>query len=151
MLRRLPLLLALAAALAAAGCSSAVDRRIHARQAQFNQLDPVSQANIRNGQVDLGFTPDMVFMALGEPTRREQKLVADGVQMTWVYKAYYNEMVGTADVAYRRQIVYNPRSRTYAIFVEPAPGEVYAVHAQDRVKVQFTNGKVSSIEQDKDA
>ena len=149
--RRLPLTLSLAAALAATGCTSAVDSRIHQRQAQYNTLDPVSQTNIRNGQVDLGFTPDMVYMALGEPTRREQKLVADGVQMTWVYEAYYSELVGTANVAYRRQIVYNPRSRTYAIFVEPAPAEAYAVHPQDRVKIQFTNGKVSSIEQDKDA
>lgn len=151
MLRPITLLLSLTA-LVTAGCATAVTSRIRQRQAEFNALDPVSQTNIRNGQVDLGYTPDMVYMALGEPSRREQRLVPQGVAMTWVYKSYYSEPVGTADCGYRRQIIYNPRSHTYAILVEPAPeGVVYALHSRDRVRIEFVNGKVCAVDQDKDA
>ena len=144
------LLVGLAVGALLAGCSS-VGQRISQRQAEFNALDAVSQENIRNGQVDLGYTPDMVYMALGEPTRREQRLSPKGVLMVWYYKDYYQEPVGTADVALHRQIIYNPRTRTYAILMTPVPVEAYALHAEDKVKIEFLNGKVSAVEQDKDA
>ena len=58
----LPLLLLLA------GCASP-EQRIQQNQDLFDSFPVATQARIRGGQIDLGFTPDMVRIALGEPQR----------------------------------------------------------------------------------
>ena len=51
-----------------AGCTS-VDKRIAENRTVFAALSPEAQHDIRNGQVSLGFTPAMVYMALGKPAQ----------------------------------------------------------------------------------
>lgn len=38
------------------------------------------------GQVDIGFTPDQVRMALGEPERIATRTTADGQSEAWIYR-----------------------------------------------------------------
>ena len=147
-MKHLVLLLLATAGLALCGCSS-VKSRIDERPGVFASLDPATQAKIRKGEVDLGYTPDMVYLALGEPSSRHQDLTPGGVKMTWVYHQYYQDYVGT-NVAYVRRVVYYPPTRSYIVVVEPVPQDVYAPRAEDKVRVEFQNGKVSAIEQAKD-
>ena len=71
--------------LAAAGCSSA-DHRIQEKATVFAGLAPAVQAGIRRGEVGRGFTPDMAYMALGQPNLVEAS--ADGREVTWTYLNY---------------------------------------------------------------
>jgi len=75
--------------LAVSGCNT-IDHRIHEKPDVFNQLDPKAQAEIRQGRVEVGYTPDMVYIALGKPDK------IDG--NTWYYKLYFEEGDGPFNV-----------------------------------------------------
>ncbi|MFT3782373.1 MAG: hypothetical protein QM790_10190 [Nibricoccus sp.] len=66
------------------GCST-VDSRIKNHQSAFDSAPPTTQQKIRAGQVDVGFTPDQVIMALGEPDRRYTRTTANGTSEIWAY------------------------------------------------------------------
>jgi len=68
-MRPLPFLLVLIAAALLAACATP-DSRIADNRSAFSQYPAEIQAKIKAGQVDVGFTPEMVLMALGEPTRK---------------------------------------------------------------------------------
>lgn len=67
-----------------AGCAT-TERRIQQNQELFDSLPVAHQARIRGGQVDLGFTPDMVRIALGEPQRKLRRHDAGGDAEIWLY------------------------------------------------------------------
>ena len=71
-------------AMAFAACST-VDSRIGRNQALFDSYPPEVQAKIRNGMVEVGYTPEMVIMALGEPSRRVEIQEEDRVAEVWTY------------------------------------------------------------------
>ena len=58
----------------------------HQRQpGAFDSYPPEVQAKIRAGQIGVGFTPEMVEMAWGEPSRREQVTGEDFVADVWTW------------------------------------------------------------------
>jgi len=67
------------------GCSSP-DSRIKKDQAAFNALPTETQAKIRAGKVEVGYTPAMVIMALGEPDRRYLRTTEKGQTEVWAYR-----------------------------------------------------------------
>ena len=74
----------LLSALTLAACAS-TDSRIRDHQAAFDHYPPAIQQKIRAGQIDLGFTPEMVEMALGKPDHRYQRTTAQGSSDVWGY------------------------------------------------------------------
>ena len=68
-----------------AGCSTP-DSRIQKNQAAFNALPSETQAKIREGKVEVGYTPAMVLMALGEPDRRYLRTTEKGQTEVWAYR-----------------------------------------------------------------
>ena len=87
MIRRIHLPVAIAAtllALAAAGCST-IDSRIEQNRDYFDSLPAADQAQIRIGKIDLGFTPEGVRMALGEPRRKTVRRTPSGDSEVWTY------------------------------------------------------------------
>ena len=71
-------------ALLLAGCATP-EKRIQQNQEVFDSFPVAAQARIRGGQIDLGFTPDMVRIALGEPHRQTLRRSADGEVEIWFY------------------------------------------------------------------
>ena len=71
-------------ALLLAGCATP-EKRIQQNQDVFDTFPVAAQARIRGGQIDLGFTPDMVRIALGEPHRQTLRRSADGEVEIWSY------------------------------------------------------------------
>ena len=71
-------------ALLLAGCATP-EKRIQQNQEIFDSFPVAAQARIRGGQIDLGFTPDMVRIALGEPQRKTLRRAADGEVEIWSY------------------------------------------------------------------
>lgn len=68
-----------------AGCASTPAKRIQQHQELFDALPVADQARIRGGQIDLGFTPEMVRIALGDPQRTLVRRTPDGSTATWLY------------------------------------------------------------------
>lgn len=68
----------------AAGCSSP-DSRIKSNQAAFDSWPADVQAKVKTGQVAVGFTPDMVIMALGEPAGKSLRTTAAGTAEVWTF------------------------------------------------------------------
>lgn len=68
-----------------AGCST-VDSRIAKNRELFNSWPAAVQDKVVRGQIDLGFTPDQVRVALGEPDRVFTRTSTDGTSQVWSYR-----------------------------------------------------------------
>jgi hypothetical protein len=134
--------------LALAGCNT-IDRRISEKQDVFNRLDPQTQDKIRQGIVEVGYTEDMVYIALGPPDEQHQKVATTGDDVTWIYKTDYEQFEGVEQVGYRRVVFFDPADRVYHVYYEPVSSPVYSEHEEDNIRVTFVNGKVTAIEQSK--
>jgi len=67
-----------------AGCASPA-RRIEQNQELFDSFPVATQARIRGGKIDLGFTEDMVQIALGDPQRKLVRRTAAETRDIWLY------------------------------------------------------------------
>ena len=68
-----------------AGCST-VDSRIAKNREVFNTWPATVQDKVVVGQIDIGFTPDQVRVALGEPDRIFTRTTGDGTSQVWSYR-----------------------------------------------------------------
>ena len=82
--------LVLILALASSGCdpASGIATRISERSAVFTQLTPDQKAKIEQGVVEIGFTADMVYMAMGRPQKVTEKTVPLGQVAMWTYRNF---------------------------------------------------------------
>lgn len=55
----------------------------------FASFPPDVQQNVRNGKIDIGYTKDMVRMALGDPDRESKRVSATGAIDIWSYVDTY--------------------------------------------------------------
>lgn len=133
----------LASALLLGACST-INSRINEKGSVFYTLDPDTQSKIAHGDVAVGFTPDMVYMALGTPDAKRYRTTADGKAETWIYGAYYYDPVGY--MGYHRWGGWGPRG-FYRMYWEPAPYYGRGYVSGDQTRVTFRGGKVESIEQ----
>lgn len=74
------------ALLVLAGCST-TSGRIQKNQQLFDSYPAEVQANIRAGKVDIGYAPEMVMMAIGEPDRRYTRTTEQGASEVWAYRS----------------------------------------------------------------
>jgi hypothetical protein len=82
MRRSVHILLVMALALVLAGCSTP-DSRIRERQAAFDRYPENVQQKLRAGTIEVGYTPEMVEIALGEPDRKAEVVTEDHVAEVW--------------------------------------------------------------------
>jgi hypothetical protein len=146
-----PILLALASAslFFATGCQT-VDDRIREKPEVFAQVDKATQDKIKQGIIDLGFTPDMVYLALGAPNEKRESITAAGRAEIWIYNTYYERYDGTAYIGYYRHVYYDPFLRTYRLYYHPAFADTYSSAKEERIRVVFKEGKAAVIEQTKE-
>jgi hypothetical protein len=140
----LPFALTAAALSVFTGCNT-----FHSRARQmsgvYDTLPASEQQRLQRGSISVGDTPEMVYIALGNPDERRDVTTADGTHTTWIYKSYWQQYEGTAWLGYRRVIV--PTARGYAIFHEPVTQDVYRTHVDEVIRVTFANGVVNQVEQ----
>ena len=82
---------ALVAAIMLTGCdaTSGVTARIQEKSAVFAQLTPEQKKNIEEGAIEYGYTTDMVYMALGKPSKVKEKAAPEGTVLMWTFNNYY--------------------------------------------------------------
>lgn len=69
----------------AGGCSSTPESRIQKNPEAFERLAAEDRERILNGEIAIGFTREMVLLALGEPNRTSTRTTAEGVFENWAY------------------------------------------------------------------
>lgn len=117
------------------GCSSP-EARIKSHQSTFNSLSPEDQGKVRGGHVDVGFTQEMVQMALGDPDRRYTRTTANGSSEVWAYRDHaprFSLGVGVGG---------GSGGVGGGVGVATGGGD----QRDDKVRLIFENGRVSAIE-----
>jgi hypothetical protein len=69
-----------------AGCSTSPMSRIDANRAQYESWPVEMQSAVLEGKAVKDMTPEMVRMALGEPTRIEPRVGSTTGEETWIYE-----------------------------------------------------------------
>ncbi len=130
-------------ALLLAGCATPA-KRIQQNQELFDTFPVAAQARIRGGQIDLGFTPDMVRIALGEPQRKTLRRAADGETEIWLYldsvRRYDRQRVDIDGLSLSAPGGLRSLGVSAWINVEQSREFV-------RVRVEFQNGVATAIEE----
>ncbi|HEY8240725.1 MAG TPA: hypothetical protein VIH35_04720 [Kiritimatiellia bacterium] len=126
----------------AAGCNTPKSR-IQKNPDLFASFPPEVQANIEQGKIDIGYTHDMVDMALGEANRKYTRKSATGSAEVWSYVGYYT----TTD---RQRVQADVRVRD-STGVTRTVNDWFWVDVQQRseyekLRVEFEGDKVLAIE-----
>jgi hypothetical protein len=140
----IPIGLALCACLV--GCTS-FESRARAKPATYAELDQPTRVRLKAQKIQLGDTPDMVYLALGPPTSKHDKTSAAGHSTLWTYTAYWQQYEGTRLVGYRQDVLRNQATKTYQVHYTPDYQPIYTLHSEDRIRIEFQNGLVSTVEQ----
>ncbi len=122
-----------------AGCATP-DARIKKNQTLFDSLPAQAQAQIREGQVALGFTPEMVRLAIGDPSRRAVRTDSEGRTEVWSYTRYVAADGFPVYTGYYHR--YYPGYRYYDGGYDSRRTE-----AREYFRVEFVDGKVTVVQQ----
>ncbi|ATC62753.1 hypothetical protein CMV30_01535 [Nibricoccus aquaticus] len=132
----------LLAAISLAGCATP-EARIQRSPELFAGLTASDQQTIKEGRAALGFTPEMVKLALGDPDRITTKTDAAGVSEVWRYTTYESD---AGLYLYRG---YYHRYYSYGDPFFPYYMNYSSRRDRDYLKVTFTGGRVSAIEEER--
>ena len=84
-----PLGAALALALLVSGCATdGRTARIQEKSAAYATLTPEQKQVVESGAIEVGYTADMVYMALGTPQQVKAKNEPEGKVEMWTYVGY---------------------------------------------------------------
>ncbi len=137
-MRPFVLVLSLASLVLLSACSSTPDARIAKNQPAFSGYPAAVQQKIRAGEVDVGFTPEMVRLALGEPTRQFNRQTGAGTAEVWVYHdngPRFSFGVGIGGAVGRHS--------SAGVGLSTSSG---GYEPEEKVRVEFRDGKVTAIE-----
>jgi hypothetical protein len=119
-------LIVIAGMMLAAGCATR-------SPTTATKLEPKIQAQVEKGLIEPGFTPEMVYLALGKPTEPAQSL-ADAT---------------TGDIVkpgFRRRVVSEPGKKSDVIKTEPIDPAVLPTLRANSLHVTFRDGRVVEIQ-----
>ena len=133
-----PLVAAFVLALLAAGCSTvdpavAIATRIKEKADVYAKLTPDQQKAIKAGSIEYGYTPDMVYMAMGQPAKVQTKDLAAGKVEMWTY-VLFTPVDPTA-----QNNINNPDSAHYATGVNAANSPDVSADAPQSAKPTNTS------------
>jgi len=140
----------LAASLGFLGGCQTVDSRIKEKPDVFAKLDPATKDKVKQGIIELGYTEDVVYLALGAPDQKRESVSAGGKSVAWIYNTYYNRYDGGYYGGYHRSVYFDPYLRAYRMYYRPVFADTYVTEKEERIRVIFKDGKAVVIEQTKD-
>lgn len=126
-----------------AGCLSTPESRIARAPELFASFPPEAQSRIRQGGIDVGFTRDMVRMALGAPRQIHTRTTAAGETEVWTYTgvSFSTSMQPADTVFYYRDRMGRVRRSYETGWVDIQERTEYPI-----LRVEFEGGKARAIE-----
>jgi hypothetical protein len=131
------------------GCQT-VDSRIKEKPDVFAKLDAATQDKVKQGIIELGYSEDVVYLALGAPDRKRESVSANGKSVTWIYNTYYDRYDGGVYAGYHRSVYFDPYLRAYRMYYRPVFADTYVEEKEERIRIVFKDGKAAVIEQTKE-
>ncbi len=141
-------LAALLVTLVLGGCST-FEKRAQEKAAIFAALDAPTQARLKAGEVGLGDSADMVYLALGAPDEKHGQVSAEGETVVWIYLRHWQEYRGERVMGYHAITATDPRTGTPTVLYEPLEQSIYQDREEERLRVTLKDGKVTVIERPK--
>jgi hypothetical protein len=131
-------LAAVAAVLFLGGCASTPESRIQRNPEAFAALPSAVQERVRRGAVEIGDTPEIVRLALGEPARVVQRVDArTGASEVWIFlKESPRISFGFGVGSY---------GRSSGVGLGVSTGDL-AVREDEALRVEFQQGRVTRID-----
>jgi hypothetical protein len=141
----IPFLSLLLATLGWSGCSTFESRALE-HETTFNALPAASQERLRQKIIEVGDTPEMVYIAWGTPDRKSTIKNASGTSELWSYFVYRSRYAGSA-VWFRTSVFYDAGSRGYISYAVPTWETYYDSVPELRRQATFVEGKVAEVVQ----
>ena len=137
--------MAVAALLIATGCTTT-----H-MPTTATRLEPEIKTKVDKGIIEPGFTPEMVFLALGKPTEPAESLADATTNGTWVYSDFTRSDRTTLKPGFRRRVVSDPAKKTDVIVNEAIEPKVLSNLSPRSLHVTFRDGRVVEIQRGADS
>ena len=138
-MHRLTVLLA-AIMLVVAGCNTS------RTPTTATKLEPKIQAKVQKGIIEPGFTPEMVYLALGKPTEPSESLVDATTNGTWVYHDFQGKEGAIVRSGFRRHVVFDSARKSDVIVTEPIDIKSSPNLRARSLQVTFRDGRVVDIQ-----
>ncbi len=122
-----------------AGCASGPSARIKNDPETFSAFPQDVQENVRLGRIELGYTKEMVAMALGEPDRRLTRQREGAEERVWIY----TEARPSVGLSFGTGFSTGSRGRTTGV---GAGVGTRRDRAEETMRVVFSEGEVTGIE-----
>jgi hypothetical protein len=122
------------------------DHRVKQKAALVAPLDGPSLTRLRAGEIRLGDSEDLVYLAQGSPDEKKQTTTTSGETTAWVYLRYWLEYRGEMISGFQPRIRRDPATGSTIIYQEWGSRPVYTNRTQTVLRVTFTAGKVTAIE-----
>jgi hypothetical protein len=128
--------------LLAAGCATPA-YRIRKNPDLFASFPPEVQENVREGRVEVGYSPEMVYIALGRPSRVYSRQTEAGHTIIWAYSSHYHTSNWRP---VERVHVYRDKSgrRYYTTAVDWVDVGGYTEY--EAVRIEFADNEVTAVE-----
>src|SRR3954466_9152837 len=123
--------------LAVAGCSHNVGARLRQNPGAAAALTPETRDKIERGVVEPGFTPEMVYLALGKPSSPANLNLAQTREGTWEYRSFNRNDRDYVRAGFRRRVVFDPERRSDVIITEPVDPRMYPNLQEHTLVVTF--------------
>jgi hypothetical protein len=122
--RQIRLIVLIGIIASALGCATdGINARIAEKSAVFEKLNPETQKNLREGTIEPGYTADMVYIALGKPSKEKIRDTSQGKVGIWEYANFYPEGYEAAPTSAGSTAADRPVS------IASAPGDRHSVGA----------------------
>jgi hypothetical protein len=133
-------LIAIATALLAAGCTTTRS------PTTATSLEPKIHAQVQKGVIEPGFTPEMVFLALGKPSEPEESIVDATANGRWVYHNFKGTDRGLPKPGFRRRVVFDSAKQSDTITTERIDRKASPDLRANSLYVTFRDGRVVEIQ-----
>jgi hypothetical protein len=127
------------------GCNTA-SSRLRNTPTTATSLEPAIRAKIDKGIVEPGFTPEMVYLALGKPTVPSEGLADATTNGTWIYRDFHRNDRDFVRAGFRRRVVFDPVRRSDTIVTEPVDPKAFPNLEPHSLHVIFRDGRVVELQ-----
>ena len=117
------------------------------------KLEPTIKAKVDKGLIEPGFTPEMVFLALGKPTEPAESLADATTSGTWIYRDFPVNANGRELVkaGFRRRVVFDSKKKSDVVVTEPIDSQTLPHLPVHSLHVIFRDGRVVEIQRGADS